>query len=85
MEDFITSIQDLMVGLFAGMSGLAIGLVGLAAGLLALLVVYFIRIHIAYRMAVNRHRDPLGWALLSFFVSPLLTWIILLIAGDARY
>jgi hypothetical protein len=53
-------------------------------GLLALLVVYFFRIHIAYRMAVNRHRDPLGWALLSFFVSPVLTWIILLIAGDAR-
>ena len=36
------------------------------------------------RMAVNRHRDPLGWALLSFFVSPLLTWIILLIVGDQR-
>ena len=84
MEDFITSVQDLFIGLFAGMSGLAIGLIGIFCGLLALLAVYFIRIHIAYRMAVNRHRDPLGWALLSFFVSPLLTWIILLIAGDGR-
>lgn len=77
-------MQDLLIGLFAGMSGLAIGIIGVLAGILALLVVYFIRIHIAYRMAVNRHRDPLGWALLSFFVSPLLTWIILLIAGDQR-
>jgi cell division protein FtsX len=84
MEDFITSVQDLFIGLFAGMSGLAIGLIGIFCGLIALLAVYFIRIHIAYRMAVNRHRDPLGWALLSFFVSPLLTWIILLIAGDGR-
>ena len=43
---------------------------------------YLLRIHIAYRMAKNRHRAPLGWVLLSFFFSPLLTWIILLIVGD---
>jgi uncharacterized membrane-anchored protein len=84
MESLWTSIQDLMVGLFAGMSGLAVILLCAFCGLLALLVVYFFRIYIAYRMAVNRHRDPLGWALLSFFVSPILTWIILLIAGDAE-
>lgn len=48
----------------------------------ALGLVYLLRIHIAYRMAKNRHRDPLGWVLLSFFFSPLLTWIILLIVGD---
>ena len=84
MENLIASFQDLMVGLFAGMSSLAIILLCVFCGLLALLVIYFFRIHIAYRMAVNRHRDPLGWALLSFFVSPVLTWIILLIAGDAR-
>ncbi len=84
MENLITTIEDLLAGLFAGMSGIALGMIGVLFGLAALLLVYFIRIHIAYRMAVNRHRDPLGWALLSFFVSPLLTWIILLIAGDAR-
>lgn len=50
----------------------------------ALLLAYLIRIHIAYRMAKNRHRDPLGWVLLSLFVSPVLTWIILLIAGNAN-
>lgn len=82
MENLITSFQDLIIGLFAGMSGVAAGLFGIFCGLIVLLVIYFFRIHIAYRMAVNRHRDPLGWALLSFFVSPLLTWIILLIAGD---
>ena len=45
--------------------------------------VYWIYIHITYRMAKKRHRDPLGWVLLSLFVSPVLTWIILLIVGDA--
>ena len=44
--------------------------------------IYLFRIHIAYRMAKNKHRDPLGWVLLSFFFSPLLTWIILLIVGE---
>lgn len=47
-------------------------------------LVYLLRIHIAYRMAKKRQRDPLGWVLLSFFFSPLLTWIILLIVGDAK-
>lgn len=52
-------------------------------GIVAVLAfVYWIYIHITYRMAKNRHRDPLGWVLLSILVSPLLTWIILLIAGD---
>ena len=53
-------------------------------GIVALGLVYLLRIHIAYRMAKKRHRDPLGWVLLSFFFSPLLTWIILLIVGDAK-
>lgn len=47
-----------------------------------LALVLYIRIGIAYRMAKNRNRDPLGWVLLSLFVSPILTWIILLVAGD---
>ena len=38
----------------------------------------------SFRMAVNRRRDPLGWVLLSLFVSPVMTWIILLIAGDNK-
>ncbi len=47
-------------------------------------LLFFIYIDIPRRMARNRHRDPLGWVLLSIFVSPLLTWIILLIVGDAK-
>lgn len=54
------------------------------AAIVALYIVYLVRIHIAYRMAKKRHRDPLGWVLLSIFVSPVLTWIILLIAGNAK-
>lgn len=45
---------------------------------------YWLYIGITRRMAKNRHRDPLGWILLSLFVSPLLTWIILLIVGDSK-
>lgn len=54
----------------------------LLAIIVGLLLTYLIRIHIAYRMAKNRHRDPLGWVLLSFFFSPFWTWIILLCIGD---
>lgn len=54
--------------------------------ILAIIVVfkflYYIFIQVAYRMAKDRHRDPLGWVLLSVFCSPILTWIILLIVGD---
>lgn len=52
--------------------------------LAALALIYYIYIGITLRMARKRHRDPLGWILLSIFVSPFLTWIILLIAGDAK-
>ncbi len=63
---------------------LADALIYLVSALATLALVYLVRIHIAYKMAKNRHRDPLGWVLLSLFVSALLTWIILLIAGDAK-
>lgn len=49
-----------------------------------LVLVYYVYIGITLDMAKKRHRDPLGWILLSLFVSPLLTWIILLIVGDAE-
>lgn len=60
------------------------GLIGLyiLIAILALLYAFFVRIYIAYRMAKNRHRDPLLWVLISFFLSPVFTWIALLILGD---
>jgi hypothetical protein len=58
-----------------------LGILAVTAGLF---FAYWIYIGITRRMAKNRHRDPLGWILLSLFVSPLLTWIILLIAGDSK-
>lgn len=57
-----------------------LGIIGLVS---ALVLIYYIWIYIAYRMAKTRHRDPLGWVLLSLFVSPILTWIILLIVGNS--
>lgn len=59
-------------------------LLGVLGVVVVLGVLYLVRIHIALRMAKNRHRDPLGWVLLSLFVSPVLTWIILLIVGDMK-
>lgn len=60
----------------------------IAIGILIVLAVVayiaLIRIYIAYRMAKNRHRPPLGWSLLSFFTSPLGIWILLLILGDNK-
>ncbi len=57
---------------------------GILVAVVVLAIVYWIYIGITLRMAKNRHRDPIGWVLLSIFVSPLLTWIILLIVGDSK-
>ena len=84
LEQLSTAFADLWATLCAGMTVTGSLLVIICGGLLSLLFVYLIRIHIAYRMAKNRNRDPLGWVLLSFFFSPLLTWIVLLIAGNRR-
>ena len=56
-------------------------ILGVVAGLG---LIYLIYVHITLKMAKKRGRDPLGWILLSLFVSPLLTWIILLIVGDEK-
>ncbi len=50
----------------------------------SLLLLYYVFIGITLNMAKSRHRDPLGWILLSLFVSPILAWIVLLIVGDAN-
>lgn len=39
---------------------------------------------ITCKMAKKRHRDPLGWVLLSFCITPIWVWIILLIVGDKK-
>lgn len=59
-------------------------LLAILGGAMAIVLIYYIYIGITLRMAKKRHRDPLGWILLSIFVSPLLTWIILLIVGEER-
>ena len=82
MEAFITSLQEFVVNTFAGMIAAGGILLWIFGGLIGLLLTFFFRIYIAYRMAKNRYRNPLGWVLLSFFFSPLLTWIILFIVGE---
>ena len=84
MENLVTSLVDWFVALVAGMTVTGVVLFYLCCALIGVLLVFFIRIYIAYRMAKNRHRDPLGWVLLSFFFSPLFTWLALLIVGDSK-
>ena len=84
MDAIIETIQNAATTMVAGMMAAGGVFMVIAVMLFSLLVFYFFRIHIAYRMAVNRRRDPLGWVLLSLFVSPVMTWIILLIAGDNK-
>ena len=43
---------------------------------------YWIWFGLTIKMARKRHRDPLGWVILSLFITPIWVWIILLIAGD---
>lgn len=83
MESIVTSLQDFVTCMLAGMTATGVVLFWAFIALIGLLWAFFVRIYIAYRMAKNRRRDPLGWVLLSFFFSPLLTWIVLLLAGDA--
>ena len=84
IEQLSASLTEFWTTLCAGMTVTSSLLLIIGGGIISLLIVYLIRIHIAYRMAVNRNRDPLGWVLLSFFFSPLLTWIVLLFAGNRR-
>ena len=84
MENFFYSMSDMFNLLFAGMTLTGIVFLSILLGAIGLLATFFIRIYIAYRMAKNRRRDPLPWTLLSFCFSPLLTWVLLLIVGDAN-
>ena len=46
-----------------------------------LALIYFVRIHIAVKMAEKRNRSTVGWGLFSFFISPIWAWILLAILG----
>ena len=84
MDTFILSLQSALATLFAGMTITGIVFLSLFFAVIGVLVTFFFRIYIAYKMALNRHREPLGWVLLSFCFSPILTWVIHLIVGDAE-
>ena len=84
MENVINSLYDLIFSLFGALVAAGGVVVYLFIALFGVLWAFFIRFYIAYRMAQNRNRDVLAWSLLSIFVSPLLTWILLLIVGDKK-
>ena len=46
-----------------------------------LALIYFVRIHIAVKMAEKRNRSTVGWGLFSFFISPIWAWILLALLG----
>lgn len=84
MENLLNSLFDLFASLWAALVAAGGVMVYLFLALFGLLWAFFIRFYIAYRMAKNRNRDVVAWSLLSIFVSPILTWILLLILGDKR-
>ena len=51
------------------------------AVIVGLVLVYYVRIYIAVRMAEKRNRSTVGWGLFSFFISPIWAWILLAILG----
>ena len=84
MEALFTGMGDWFAAMMLLMGVPAMILFALMAGIGVVLLTFFYRVYIAYRMAVNRHREPIGWVLLSLCFSPILTWIILLIVGDDK-
>ena len=54
------------------------------AVLISVLFLWFFWVRLPAQMARRRGRDPLGWVLLFWALSPLWGVIILLIAGDRR-
>ena len=84
MENLMNSLFDLIANLWGALIAAGGVMVYLFVALFGLLWAFFIRFYIAYRMAKNRNRDVVAWSLLSIFVSPVLTWILLLILGDNK-
>ena len=84
MEMLITEMSDLLAAMLVFLGLPAVIILSIFAACCAILFTFVYRVYIAYRMAVNRHREPIGWVLLSFCFSPILTWVILLIAGDEK-
>lgn len=64
------------------MSDIVYGISMLIMAAILLFVLWFFYIRLPRKMARKRGRDPLGWMLLFWFISPLWGVIILLIAGD---
>lgn len=84
MENLFNSLYNLLAGLFSTLVAAGGVVFYLFCAFFGLLWAFFIRFYIAYRMSKNRNRDTLAWSLLSIFVSPLMTWILLLILGDKK-
>lgn len=51
---------------------------------IVLFVLWFFYIRLPRKMAIKRGRDPLGWMLVFWAISPFWGAIILLIAGDNK-
>ena len=84
MENLFNSLYNLLAGAFSALVAAGGVVFYLFCAFFGLLWAFFIRFYIAYRMSKNRNRDTLAWSLLSIFVSPLMTWILLLILGDKK-
>ena len=82
MSDFLSSLCLLNMDITQMVWAMVVLYIFIA--LMALLYLFFIRFYITYRMAKNRHKDPTIWVLISLFVSPIFTWIVLFLIGDEQ-
>ena len=51
---------------------------------IVILVLWFFYIRLPRKMAIKRGRDPLGWMLIFWAISPFWGAIILLVIGDSN-
>ena len=65
-------------------SDLIYGITILIAAAIALFLLWFFYIRLPRKMARKRGRDPLGWMLVFWAISPFWGAIILLVVGDSN-
>lgn len=66
------------------MEDIIYGILGLIMVAIALWSLWFFYIRLPRKMAIKRGRDPLGWMLIFWAISPFWGAILLLVVGDSN-
>ena len=82
MENAFETVKEIFSAIGTGLSGIFMLIIYLLGAIASLILAYYLLFGFTINMSKKRHRDPLGWVLLSLITSPPLVWLILLIAGE---